>query len=351
MTVLILVFILHFPPVETVPLKTQLAQLDPLGTLCFLPSIICLLLALQWGGSTYAWSSARIVVLFVISGVLFISFVAIQLWKQDNATIRPSVARNRSVYLGMFFSFFTGGAMITVIYFLPIWFQAITSVSAVASGIRTLPLVLSLVVGAFLSGGLITRFGWYNPFLFVGNVFMTIGAGLLTTLNTDSGADKWIGYQVLFGLGLGLCMQQPSLAAQAALPKEDVAIGVTLMFFCQSLGGAVMVCVSQSLFTNQLVKGLSTIAGIDPLIILRTGATELKHVVPVELVGQVLDAYNTALCRGFIAATAVVAMAILAAAGMPWVNVKGLKEGGQAVLEKRAKKKREREEAGGLARE
>lgn len=348
-TVAILVFILHFPPVKPVPLKTQFKRLDPLGTLCFLPSIICLLLALQWGGSTYAWSSTRIIALFVLSGVLFFFFVAIQLWKQDTATVNPSIARNRSVALGMLFSFCIGGTMITIIYFLPLWFQAIQSVSAIKSGIRTLPLVLSLVVAAIISGGLVTRFGWYNPFLLSCSALMTIGGGMLTTLRPDSSSAAWIGYQFLFGFGLGMGMQQSSLAAQAALSKTDVAIGVSLMFFMQSLGGAVMVCIGQALFTNDLLKGLSGIGGIDPLIILSTGATDLKRVVPTELIGQVLDAYNHALCRTFIVATAVAGLSIVAAVGMPWINVKGLKEGGQDELEKREKENREKKEAEGVA--
>ncbi len=34
-------------------LRQQIIKLDPLGTLVFLPGIVCLLLALQWGGAEY----------------------------------------------------------------------------------------------------------------------------------------------------------------------------------------------------------------------------------------------------------------------------------------------------------
>ena len=322
---------------ESVPLKKQFQQLDPLGTLCFLPSIICLLLALQWGGSTYTWNSARIIVLFILFAVLLAAFIIIQFYKRDTATVRPSIAANRSVALGMLFSFCTGGAMITVIYFLPLWFQAILSASAVSSGTRTLPLVLSLVFATIFSGSLINKFGWYNPFLLACTALMTIGAGLLTTLKVDSGAGAWIGFQLLFGLGLGMGVQQASLAAQAALPKADVAIGVSLMLFTQSLGGAVMVCIGQTVFTNSLLKGLAGIPGINPLIILNAGATDLQSVVPHKLVGQVLQVYNHALAMALIVAVAVAGLSIVPAVGMPWVNIKGLKEGGQAGLEKREK--------------
>lgn len=38
------------------PWKEKLLKLDPLGTSVFVPGMICLLLALQWGGQTYAVS-------------------------------------------------------------------------------------------------------------------------------------------------------------------------------------------------------------------------------------------------------------------------------------------------------
>jgi putative effector of murein hydrolase LrgA (UPF0299 family) len=65
--------------------KERAGQLDLLGTLFFMPAIVSLLLALQWGGSKYEWSDGRIIALFVLFGVLIIAFVGIQIWKQDSA--------------------------------------------------------------------------------------------------------------------------------------------------------------------------------------------------------------------------------------------------------------------------
>jgi hypothetical protein len=332
-TAVVILFILRFPAVEPVSIRQQVEQFDPLGTLFFLPAIVCLLLALQWGGATYAWNSGRIVALLVLAGALLIAFITVQIWKGDNATVRPNIAKQRSVALGMLYAFNIGGAMTTVAYFIPIWFQAIKGVSAVHSGIDTLPLVLSLVVAAFISGGVITRTRWYNPWMILCSVLMSIGAGLFTTFQVDTNSPKWIGYQCLFGFGLGMGMQQASLAAQAVLSKKDVPVGVSLMFFAQSLGGAVFVCVGQSVFTNELEKGLGRIPGIDPLIILNTGATNLRDVIIPASLPAVLVSYNRALVKAFTVALAVAAFTIAPACGMEWHNVKELKQGG-LTLEK-----------------
>ncbi|KAK9317359.1 major facilitator superfamily domain-containing protein [Lipomyces starkeyi] len=322
-SVVILYLILHFPAIDSVSIRQQIDQLDPLGTLCFLPAIVSLLLALQWGGATYPWNSGRIIALIVLAGVLLIAFSVIQIWKHDNATVCPRIIKQRSIFLGMLYALSVGGSMITLVYFVPLWFQAIKGVSAVQSGINTLPLVLSLVIAAIISGATITRTGWYNPWMILCSVLMAIGAGLLTTFQVDTGSAKWIGYECLFGFGLGMGMQQAGLAAQAALAKKDVSMGVSLMFFAQSLGGAIFVCVGQSVFSNELVTGLKQISGIDPMIILATGATELRHVIAPEDFAAVLMSYNQALVKAFIVALAVAAFSIVPALGMEWKNVKG----------------------------
>lgn len=85
-------------------------QFDPIGTILFVPCIVCLLLALQWGGSKYHWGDGRIVALFVVSGVLGIAFAGVQLWKGDNATVPPRILKKRSIAFGSWFVFCLGGS-------------------------------------------------------------------------------------------------------------------------------------------------------------------------------------------------------------------------------------------------
>ena len=100
---LIILLILKPTPAQDqgLTIRQQLAKLDLLGELCLIPCVICLLLALQWGGTTYAWSSGRIIALFVVFGVLLIAFVLVQVFMQETATIPARVIMNRSVIAGM----------------------------------------------------------------------------------------------------------------------------------------------------------------------------------------------------------------------------------------------------------
>ncbi len=118
-----------------------------------------------------------------------------------------------------------GGSFFVLIYYVPIWFQAIKGVSAVESGIRNLPMILGLVIMSIISGVLITNIGYYTPFMILGSIFMAIGTGLMSTWKVDTGHAMWIGYQAMYGFGVGFGMQQGLIAAQAVLPLKDIPIG------------------------------------------------------------------------------------------------------------------------------
>lgn len=118
-----MLFFWNPPARKTVPapLWTHIKRLDPLGTFFFVPCVVCLLLALQWGGSTYAWNSWRIIVLFCLFGVLLIAFAIVQVMTPETASIPVRLITQRSVFFATCFTFFIAGSMLMLVYYLPIW--------------------------------------------------------------------------------------------------------------------------------------------------------------------------------------------------------------------------------------
>ncbi|THW08577.1 MFS transporter [Aureobasidium pullulans] len=306
--------------------KNRVMDFDPAGTVIFLPMIICLLLALQWGGSTYPWSSGRVIALFVVFGVLLAIFVSIQFYVGEKATIPPRIIKQRTVAASAWFGVSLGAAFFLFVYYLPIWFQAIKGVSATKSGIMSLPLILGVVICSVVAGGLVTTFGFYSPFMIASSILMAIGAGLLTTFKVDTGHAEWIGYQALFGIGVGLGMQQILIAVQTVLPAADIPTGTAIVMFFQTLGGALFISVGQNVFTNKLVSGLkAAVPDLDPAIVLSTGATELKSAIGEQYRDGVLQAYNDALTNSYYVAVALATLSIIGSAAVEWKSVKGKK--------------------------
>lgn len=174
-----------------------------------------------------------------------------------------------------------------------------------------------------MSGLFTQKSGYYVPSMLLGPCVCAIGEGLMMTFTPSTASSYWIGFQFLVGFGLGLGMQTATLAAQATLPKEDIATGVSIIFFAQQLGGAIFVSVGQTILSGLLVDKLARLPGLDPETIVRTGATELHRVVPAAFLPAVVDAYDHACTSIFLAALALAFAQLLCACCVEWRSIKG----------------------------
>lgn len=325
----------------------RILQIDLLGTAIFIPAIVCLILALQWGGAEYAWSDSKIIGLFVGFGLMLIVFIGIQLWKGDKGTLPPRMFKDRNVLAAMMFSLFFGAGFFPLIFYLCEWafcfqctrlsllltvqtaiyFQAIQGVSAVTAGIKILPLLLSSVFMSVVTGGLIPVIGYYNYLILPSTVLYTIGCGMITTFAVHTPVKEWFGYQVLAGLGIGAGFQTSVLVVQTVLPQEWVPVGTACVQFFQILGGAVFVAVAQTLFENGLIDQLAKDnTGINAQLFINSGASEIKSVLAgigrLDALETVLEAYNTGLRHTYYISVACAALAFVCSLFFEWRSVK-----------------------------
>ncbi|KAH8692966.1 putative MFS toxin efflux pump [Talaromyces proteolyticus] len=320
----ILFFLKSKKPVKTTEgAKEYLWQLDPVGLLFFLPSMICLLLALQWGGSKYPWQDARIIALFAVFSALFLTFVVVQIYEQDRATIPPRLFKNRNIWGASLYTFCLSASFMVFTYYLPIWFQSVKSASATMSGVLNLPMLGTLGTFTILSGILVTYTGHYMPFILTAPVLTSIAAGLLTTLTPSSSQKSYVGYQALYGVGCGLGMTQPMLAVQACVESPaDAPSATVIVIFMQTLGGALFVSAAQNMFHNKLLHLLRSVEGVDVKKVVEAGAAGLKDVADGDVLDVVVQSYSSAITYSFFAATALAAAAMLGALPMQWISLK-----------------------------
>lgn len=139
-------------PEEANRLKSFLAALDILGTLCLMPFMICLILALQWGGITYPWSNWRVILCLALFAVLFLAWIYVQYSRGPRATLPFEIVKQRSIASAIFFSFGLGGCQSLMIYYIPIWFQAVKGTDAEKSGVNFLASSAPMIVATVLTG-------------------------------------------------------------------------------------------------------------------------------------------------------------------------------------------------------
>lgn len=308
----------HVKPAEAT-FKEKMLQLDPTGIVLILGAVICYILALQWGGVSLPWNSSTIIGLFVGFGLLLICFGINEWWLGERAMVPMRLLKNRYIYQGMAYSFTIAGTYFLVLYFLPIYFQVIDNVSPIQSGVRNLPLILAITLATVSSGIGVTVTGRPMPFMLVAAAVSTVGVGLLYTLTIGSSSAKWIGYQVLTGLGLGLGFQVPVSAVQATLPQIDIPSGSAMIIFVQTIGGAFLVSAGESAFEATLTKKLlASDPSVNPLQVIGTGATDVRTVFAPADIPFILRAYVSGIQTAFIVAIALAGACTIIAFGAKW---------------------------------
>jgi MFS family permease len=315
-----------------------LRQLDIPGFALLVPTVVSILLALQWGGTQYAWKDARIIVLLVLFGLLSIAFVAVQALTPKTCTIPPSVFGCRSIGFTAWFALCTFSTFIVMVYYLPIWFQAIQRVSAVESGVRTVPLILGFIVCAVISGIFTEKLGYYTPMMIASSILLPIAIGLLSTFTPVTPSSQWIGYQALLGFGVGIGIQCPLVVIQTVLSEDDIPIGTALITLIQNLFGAVFVAIAQNVLKNQLKANLiNTLPEINIDVVLSGGVTTILSQIPESNQEQFLIAYSKSITQTFYVGVGLSALSIIGSLGTEWKSVKIAKKENPAVQESPSK--------------
>lgn len=207
---------------------------------------------------------------------------------------------------------------------MPIYFQAVKGSTALKSGIQNIPRILANVLTIILSGAGVGKWGYYNPFIYASVVLSSIGAGLLMTLTPDTGAGKWIGYQILYGIGSGMGFQQPPNAAQAVLSMADMPTGIAITLFFRHFGAALFINVGNNVLNSELLSGLSARAlpGVDAQEVLDLGATSFRTAVPAQYVGAVVDVYSHAIQKTFEVGLIISCLSAIGACFIEWRSMK-----------------------------
>ncbi|KUJ10554.1 MFS general substrate transporter [Mollisia scopiformis] len=302
-------------------------RLDPIGFALFAPFCIMVLLPLQWGGSTYSWNSSIIIGLFVGAAACLAVFIFWESRRGDTAMVPLSILCRRVIYSSCLVVAAQYGSLSIFAYYLPVWFQTILGVSPIKSGVYFMATAATVITVTFMTGIIAGKLGTPTIFVLVGNLITTVGGGLMSTFNTSTRTGAWVGYQILTGFGRGMTLQQPINAAQHALDPSTMAVGTSLVIFCQYFGGAVFLALAETDFSSSLRSALREYAaGVDSALIFEVGASGVRAAVTSEQLPGVLKAYNEAITNTFYLACAASAAAFLAAWGMGLKSIKKKKE-------------------------
>ncbi|OQE42351.1 hypothetical protein PENCOP_c004G04887 [Penicillium coprophilum] len=241
----------------------QMKRVDFVGNSILTAAVISILLALTWAGTTYAWSSWRVLVPLTLGiGGLFL-FYAHQI---SQFCTEPSIPlRLFSSGTGMcalLIAFLQSVLLYWVGYFLPVYFQAIRNSTATESGLYVLPITAAIAPFGIVTGVIIAMTGKYRVFHFLGYTFLTIASGLFSLLDAHSSARDWAGFQILFGAGSGMIFSSTLPPIQASLSESDVATATSTWAFMRSFGCIWGIVIPTTIFNARIQELLCRVSDV-----------------------------------------------------------------------------------------
>lgn len=230
-------------------------KVDLLGMVTLAPGLVLALLATTWGGNSYAWSSPVIITMFAIAAVLLVAFVLIEL-RVEEPMLPLSVLGKPIVALSIAASFAISVAMFGAIIYIPVYAQAVLGVSATNSGAVLIPQSVAMILTSIVVGLAITRWGKYKPFLVGGGAILVIGYWLLTAVHFGDPAWHLSVAMIVFGLGLGMCMQVYTLVVQNVVPQKDLGTATASIQFFRNIGSTVGTAVLGSIMSLRMADAI-----------------------------------------------------------------------------------------------
>ena len=230
---------------------THRHAMDYLGAALLAASLGSIVLFTSLGGTTWPWSSPKIIALIVASVILVPAFV----WQENRSTepILPlSLFRNHTFALTSAIGFIIGFALFGAITFMPLYLQVTKGSTPMRSGLQLTPLMAGLLVTSITSGQLISKLGRYRFFPIAGTAIMAFAMVLLSQLHADT--PVWVAaiYMLILGLGLGMVMQVLVLAVQNAINPRMMGVATSGSTLFRQIGGSIGVALFGTIFASRL---------------------------------------------------------------------------------------------------
>jgi EmrB/QacA subfamily drug resistance transporter len=288
------------------PRRRRQARIDYAGATLIAGGVSSLLIWVSLAGQQYDWVSWQSAVLVALGVLLCGAAIAVER-RVPEPLVPLRLFGDRSVVLAVAASVAVGIAMFGTTVFLSQYMQIARGKSPTESGLLTIPMVVGLFLASTFIGRLVTRTGRYKRWMLLGTICLTVGFGLMGTLDEKTSLVELAAFMFVAGAGIGMLTQNLVLVVQNTVRFEDIGSGSSLIAFMRSLGGAIGVSVLGALLAAHVS---------DELPAASDGADTVPDVstLPPDVAGAVEHAYGTGIGEIFLIAAPLGLVALAAVA-------------------------------------
>ena len=237
-------------------------RIDWWGAIALVVALVPLLTVAEQGRA-WGWGSPRSLTAYAVGAIGIVAFVLAERAMGEAALIPLRIFRIRAAWVAIASSVIIGMAMFGGIMLLPQYMQIVHGASPTEAGLLMLPMVVGMMTGSISAGQVISRTGHIRLFPIVGSAVMVVGLFLLSLCGADT-AMVWVSLSMLvFGLGLGNCLQPILLIVQNAVPPRDIGVATSSSTFFRQIGGTLGVAIFLSVLFGTVGGNIKTAVEAD----------------------------------------------------------------------------------------
>jgi MFS family permease len=321
-----MILIPSYQPQPGLPTLIKIKQLDWIGALLNAGLYVSFVLALTFGGTTWAWGDGRTIGTFVACFIILILFSLQQyfsiLTTPANRLFPLEFLKSRTMILLYIASAAAGAALFVPVYFIPLYFQFSRGDSGLQAAVRLLPFICVDITFIMGQGILMPLVQYYFPFYIVSGVFAVIGGALMYIVTSTTSTSAIYGFTVLIAIGAGIGSQAAYSIAPVKVHPSKISDSIGFINVAQIGGIVLALSISGAVFQNtafgsltKVLAGMgfseqdvrSAIAGSQSAVFERV-SKEVKETAIEVIVQAIGKAYMLVVVAGAVALVSAVLM-------------------------------------------
>ncbi|MCO6535734.1 MDR family MFS transporter [Lactobacillus sp.] len=285
--------------------KTKV-KLDLKGTFWLMILLLSLMFLLQQLGTL---KPVYLLVLFTVVLVCAILFYREEKCAED--PIMPITMLKKRQFLAMnMTTLLIGGVVAGFEFYLPTWMQGVKGVSATVAGFAVTPCSLLWVVGSFLVGRLLKRWGVRKTFYGVLTIILIVDCVLLALPITTP---VWTYYVIagINGVAFGVVIPASQVQAQVLVEPSNVGVATSFNTLMRFLGQTMMMSIFGITFNTVVAKQLAKHPQLNQAMMNKIVSSAKAKELAANLVPQLRQVLFSALKGVFVASLVAIILALL----------------------------------------
>ncbi|QDS72614.1 hypothetical protein FKW77_001725 [Venturia effusa] len=328
--VLVPVFLTLATDDSTLFAKTK--QVDWLGLALLFVSLTAIVVPMTWAGQIYAWKDARTIFPIVSGTILLISFALYEKSRAKEPILRPALFKFRTSTMAFVGSFIHGIVLWTLIFYLPIYFEAVKLQKPLRAVRSMIPLILTVSPMAIVSALIVEWTRRYVWLIRAAWTMLVVGGGTMASLGVNSSTALYSGLQISVGVGAGILYTGLALGVQASTSAADVGVATGYFVFFRNLGSVFGVTIGSSVFSNAF-SGYSRHLNISSFGLNPDHAIEFIPMLRmIDLPAHILAAYSKSCRLIWIVMAGIAVVGLISSGIMRECTIENVDVGNQAFV-------------------